>query len=579
MQFTGWLGAPSDQNAFLAWMRQSMDGHFLFKEQFTTEPHRRAFVRPLWLVLGKIASTFRAPPVMVYHLARLLAGFLLLLTIYRFVSLFFKSRYLRKTGFLLASVSAGLGWIFAVRTYLTGKDLYNSVDLLAPEAITFRSLHVHVHFAVSILLMLWIFILMIGAIEKNRSRNAWSAGVLGLVLAFEHPYDIITIYVTLSVFVTALLLMRKPEAFRACRMSLVLVVLSAGPMLYNYYFLQSDPVFRGWADQNIVLSPPPLGFLAGYGLVLLLALIVIPGCIRLKGTRGLLLLSWLAAIATLIYSPFSFQLKFIQGGEIALGVLATIGLFSVLGFTRQLGSKEAGLGKRARTGMVGLVVAFTLPTNLVALGNDMFFHRHREPFPVYLPVTVVDAFDWLRTHTGREEIVLCTALTGNFIPGRSGNRVYLGHWSETVRLKEKESEVRRFFQSMDNRERDDFINKERISYLFYGPDERALGSFNPFQWTQLSSVYRNRDVTIFRVRGSRSGDAGKPLCSALHIDAREDIRTQAVRWLGSHVSAGSAILPTGRYGMPRLPSATGPHSDRGGDDSFLAVPSNIGPLR
>ena len=507
MHFMGWLASPSDHNAFLAWIRQSMDGHFVFSEKFTTEVHQQAFVRPLWLLVGKVSVVVHASPVLIYHLARIAAALLLLLTVYSFASMFFKSRRLRRVTVALCAVSAGFGWLFALRALRSGGSPYYTVDLYAPEAITFRSMHSHLHFTVAMILMLWIFIFTIRSLETKRVRLAAAAGLLGFLLAFEHPYDMVTIYTTLAIFLLMVSIKTGGLPLGYLPPMGIVVGISMLPITYNFFFLQRDPVFRGWAAQNVVLSPRPDGFVLGYGVILVLAAVGVPACLKLKGERALFLFGWVIAVTALVYSPFSFQLKFILGIHVALCVLATFGLAVLLRWLgMRTGKRGSGLMLFSR-GLTLLIIASTAPTNLAAIANDMFFHKRRDAFPIYMPNTVVEAFAWLRDNTQREETVLSAPLTGNFLPGWGGNRVFVGHWSETLNVLEKERMTQSFYRG-ETAKSTAFLKSYGICYVFYGPEEKRLGESHPLQWEGLDKVFENAEVAIFRTSDAHSTETG-----------------------------------------------------------------------
>lgn len=85
-QFTGILVNPLDGHSYLAKMTQGSAGDWLFHLTYTPEAHPGAFIFTFYLALGHVARLVGAPNVIIFHLARLLAGLLLLLTVFRFVA-------------------------------------------------------------------------------------------------------------------------------------------------------------------------------------------------------------------------------------------------------------------------------------------------------------------------------------------------------------------------------------------------------------------------------------------------------------------------------------------------------------
>ena len=66
------------------------------------------------------------------------------------------------------------------------------------------------------------------------------------------------------------------------------------------------------------------------------------------------------------------------------------------------------------------------------------------------------------------------------IPGRTGHRVVIGHWIETVDCSGKLESVSRFYSTgMSNAERIDVLNRWGEAYVFFGAEEQVLGGFDP----------------------------------------------------------------------------------------------------
>ena len=112
-----------------------------------------------------------------------------------------------------------------------------------------------------------------------------------------------------------------------------------------------------------------------------------------------------------------------------------------------------------------------------------------------------DGIFYLRDKTKREDVVLGYISTGNYIPAYSGNYVFIGH-ANTPDEDKKEVVAASFFKGeMTRDEAVKFLTKERIVYVFFGPQERELG--NVFDLKQkydfLNPVYNNNRVSIYKV--------------------------------------------------------------------------------
>lgn len=500
MRFIGWLGSPADHNTYLSWMRQAAEGYFFFEDRFTTEPHDRIFIRPVWLILGKASALTTIPLILTYHIFRILSGLVLLYASYTFISIFIKSKLIKRAAFLLIGTSAGFGWIFALYSFFSNSGLpYYSLDLYAPEAITFRTIHQHTHFSIAVVLILVTLMLAWRSFQTGGKGWAMGAGISCFFLGFIHPFDVATVYLTLFLYLSSLYLREKKLPVEQLKTFLIMILTSCFPIGYNFYLLISNPVFQGWTEQNVVPSPNLIAFLLGYGSISILASIGLGYIITRRKDKDYFLISLVLSYIILIFSPIRFSLRFVEGFHVPLSILASIGLFLFLKHSQRWFKEKKGF-KKVRYYALVLFLVSAMPTNIAVLVNDMFFHVHADPFPSYLHEDEFRAFKWLEDNTHPSEVVLSSYETGNFIPGWSGNKVFIGHWAETLNRASKEKILRRFFDSStDDAVRIDILKTYNIKYILYGKNERLLGGFKPGDNAYLYLVYENPSVLIFKV--------------------------------------------------------------------------------
>jgi uncharacterized membrane protein len=99
--------------------------------------------------------------------------------------------------------------------------------------------------------------------------------------------------------------------------------------------------------------------------------------------------------------------------------------------------------------------------------------------------------------------VLSAYESGNYIAARAGNRVVLGHWTETMDWQHKMGDVERFFHAgTDDAWRVALLREYRFAYLFWGNQERDLGAFDPERANYLECVFANEAARVYRVKSS-----------------------------------------------------------------------------
>jgi uncharacterized membrane protein len=68
-----------------------------------------------------------------------------------------------------------------------------------------------------------------------------------------------------------------------------------------------------------------------------------------------------------------------------------------------------------------------------------------------------------------------------------------------MRVDEKLAVLARFFGDGSDAFRRQLLHEHGIDYVFYGPAERALGTFDPGQAPYLRQVYEDAGVQIYQV--------------------------------------------------------------------------------
>ncbi|MBI4226530.1 hypothetical protein HY612_05460 [Candidatus Roizmanbacteria bacterium] len=125
------------------------------------------------------------------------------------------------------------------------------------------------------------------------------------------------------------------------------------------------------------------------------------------------------------------------------------------------------------------------------------------PYPSQVMYPLKDFWDalmWLEKNTSRNSVVLSQVTAGNYIPAYSGNFVYLGHNPETPFFDQRTNNVNQFFSgTMIEQDALNFLKKENISYIFYGPQEKEKSTEDIIKYLFLNLVFTSPYVTIYKV--------------------------------------------------------------------------------
>lgn len=466
LQFGAMLVNPIDGQSYLAKIRQGYDGSWLFRLPYTAIDDADAFLFTFFLGLGHVARLAGLPLTSVYHLARIVGGFALLLGVYKLIARVFDLTSVRRWTWMFVALSAGLGWLGLEAT-----------DVTIPESNTFFSILTNAHFAAATALIIVIYLAILDV--------AWlHAALASLLLAILQPFAPIAVFAALGVFL--FLRWLKQRSFpRTQTIVVVLAGLAITPlMLYFYFVTQRDPILQRWTAQNVTLSPPLLDYLFGYGLMWILA---IPGgrwALRRGRDVDLMLVAWVTSSAILLYAPLPLQRRFSLGLHIPLVLLAMLGLWHVV---------LPRLHGHIRKWLPRLVLAVSLPTTLLLLLATSSAALRPPDGRLFFSNDEALAFDWLRQNAARDAVVLTAPETGLFVPAWADTRVVYGHPFETIDAEATRETVEQFLAGTVNQ--DEVIDAYGVDFVFFGPREKELGS-PAADWRV---VYSTGDVTIYRV--------------------------------------------------------------------------------
>jgi hypothetical protein len=498
--FSGFIFGVEDGNSYIAKMLSGSAGAWLFRTPYSTSEQSGVLAFFPYILLGKLTAGpgQHEQLVALFHIYRVFAGMLMILATYDFISCFISNITLRRFGTMMASLGGGLGWILI----LSGRDDWLGslpLEFYSPETFGFLSIFGIPHLALARAGMLWSCALYLRAIGESglpAIRKTLLAGVFWLITALAQPLTALILGFILAVFLTAWILFlviikkiaERAEWVKAIRLAVIAGIVPAPFLIYNAYRFAFDPFLIQWTGQNIILSPHPLHYVIAYSLVIPFALAGVWIGLKKRAIGLLLPTVWLSSFPFLVYLPVNLQRRLPEGAWVAMIVLALV----------YLGTQfQPRFGVVAKLGMVVMSLAF--PSTLFLLAGAISRAIQPAP-PVFLPVKLVHAFNFMANNTLAQEIVLADYSSSNALPAYAPLRVVTGHGPETVGLAQIEPKLREFFNpNTADRQRLDFLANFRVDYVFWGEAEKVLGGWVPSLAPYLESVYTQDGVIIFRV--------------------------------------------------------------------------------
>ena len=501
--FAGILINPLDGQSYLAKMRQGWLGNWQFFLTYSPEPHQGSYIFLTYLALGHLARVLGVPLVLTYHAARLAAGLALLLTLYWFLAHLTENVAERRLGFLMASLSAGMGWLGAAFGRMP-------VDLWVPEGFAFYSLLTNPHFPLAIALMLILFGRVIW--PGDGLRRWLLPGLAGLALSLILPFALLPVFVSAGTAVTLWVLFRYIEhrrqtdrrsalshAFRELLPHIEAVasavVFSLPVLAYDYIVYTTNPILSAWASQNVTPAPAPVDLLLGYGLLIPFAIV---GSVLIarhwrQDRGGLAIVVWAGCTIALVYFPIALQRRLITGLGLPLAMLTAL---AVLRWLMPLAQQRRWIPPLAvflsAIGNVFLLLVLTIGAVRNTAPPDITQSR------LFLSSDEKAAAEWLLRNAAGE-VVLTNERLGMFLPGLSGVRVVYGHEFETIDALTKKAAINTFFaRQTDQEQRQEIATRYGADYVVVRSVQSTSETVTlPATWMP---VFSQGDITVFNVQ-------------------------------------------------------------------------------
>lgn len=501
-EFTGFVLGVEDGNSYIAKELLGSAGNWLFRTPYTTIPQSGVIAFLPYILLGKLAS----PPglhiqlVVLFHLFRCFAGFLAIMATYDFLAVFIKQPRYLKIGVVIATIGGGLGWLWVL---LGHETLFGSIPLefYSPETFGFLSLYSLPHISLARTFLLWGLKRYLVVIQNEPfiPKDGLRIGVYWLLVSLAQPITAVVFGLVLGIYIFLSGLKQFIDNRRAnpvdhskwqrgLATGFLAGLIPAPFLLYNFYKFTTDNYLVTWTEQNRITSPHFFHYLSAYGLLLPLA--VIGGIYLYKQNRELAIFlgGWVLAFPVLAYLPIGVQRRLVEAVWVAIVALSISGMISL---------RSSISGKKIEY-IFFLIAGFSVISSIFVISFG-FLAILRPGLPVYRRSEEVEAFEYLAAKSKPGDVVLSSYQTGNALPAWANVRVVIGHGPESANLEMLRDIVRRFYSLAGNdQEKLNFIRVNNIKFIFYGPEERSLGGWNPSDQSYLHSVYSSTNYEIFQ---------------------------------------------------------------------------------
>jgi hypothetical protein len=514
-KFMGLVGenAIDDNNVYLGLMRQAAEGKSLFTNNFTPESNPPALFNFLYLSLGRLAGWTGWSLDSVHRLFGAVSILLLVLTGYSFIATAIRRPFYRRFALVLACFGGGFLWLNRMMLKTIGFDIRPVTPWLV-EINLFHAMIVYPHFIFAAALMTGSLTLLLKSERVRRFGPAVAGGCCAAMLAASHAFEAVAFVPIAAVYLLldALGLGRLPGSNRLKSAAIVLG-LPLSMLIINRWMLMREPIWGDVVARLDFHTPEPFRLIFGLGASFFIAVLTSEGLLcmgRPSGER--MAKAWVLTVLFLAYVPYiNWRWHLLNGIQIPLAILATQGLRRTI-FRRILLRRRArrrrGLprGLWAPPALAATMTAVMLACCLSA-ANLFLSYRYearKVRVPAFLTTGEVSAMSWMDRAVSRDALIFASGMTGNYVPRMSGQRVFLGEDKLTQAFEARERNVREFFSGdWDDAKRMALLKQFRVDYVFYGPDERKLGPYDPARAAFLTPVYDRDGIQIYQVKGEK----------------------------------------------------------------------------
>jgi hypothetical protein len=500
----------TDYNFYLSRIRQGYDGKWLLHEIYTNEPHKGTIIHEWYLLLGQAArlipdDSFAVPAS--YHAARAVLGAFLLALIVWVATRLFVSRFWQILAFFMVVTSAGWPLVSPVSGGWRFNNHMPWWTVLEPlQRITFIP---HIMAAQVGLLFL---VVAGGTIATIKQKKNWILlGCIAIMVGIAMPQALMTVYGVYGILIAIEYLLAKKTDGIIPR--ILIGIVSVWTIVY---FLPLLPVYpwKRLVDFEVLhpITFSYIEYLKTLGVGLPLGLLG-AGLVLFKKDRPWYpIVAWAIGVPLVVFlmliKPLQHPLRFTEmAAYIPLGLLTAYTCMTALHM----------LQKKKANPIIGSVV-MTFPFLLILYGGMAMYHQYlwqkdfvdqkilagwpalpMNNYIVYPSKGFIDAIGFIDRVADKESIILSEITAGNFIPARTGIRVYVGH-ENTSYKEEKLVMAKQFYQGkMDPKKAYAWIGNEGITHVFVGPEEKLDmdGVDLPTVYPFLRQIYTNSDATIY----------------------------------------------------------------------------------
>ena len=525
--FMGLVGkGAANGQGYLMFARQVQDGHHLLQNRLTPEPLPQSYFSLEWWIFGQFARWTGLSLMATFHVGRAVGVFMFVFGAYYLAAQCLATRFQRRLSLALIVFSAGLGWLPYLASYALDTIYPNAVSLpvqwvgglpfpstVFPLARDLAGINIfgyltnNPHFIRSGALAILKYAFLIKGERTGQTRYFALCGVFAFCEAHFRPYAMPETYLVLAIF-GLLCAMKEGRLSRQRVFNYGLAGALLAPAVLYYAWIMFGNVLgvSGWERPSQFLG----GYFAWFGIPMILAFLGFLGIAHYRRMRmpSILLMIWIL-VALMISQAYPL---INYGDESAFYTFAVAPhILIVAGILRQMARSirrsriaswlhfDLRSRRTKQRAAIALVAICSISSPIVYARMFTLLQSLSPPF--YLPVDLVQSFEWLDRNAGTGDVILANPEISPFIVRCTDGRACTGHDMITTDFEHKNAMVHRFFATAgDDEFKRGMIDTFRVKYILVSPGDVGAGRFQPADHPWLAKVFEAGNAAVYVVR-------------------------------------------------------------------------------
>ncbi|MFW5962621.1 MAG: hypothetical protein ACOCQR_03295 [bacterium] len=458
-----YLWAPiynkGDAVTYIYKMQIGYSGEWLYKNFYDIRNETRSLFFTFYILLGHIARVLNLNITLLFHVARIVSGYFLLLMLYSLIKKIVKAREKVNFYFIIASL------------------FYPVIGILLAEAYTSSSIIASPHMALSMGLYLYIGKLLMEFHEDKKNKFCLATSIFFLILI--HPFMIFPI----NAFNLALFLKRNglkcsKKNFLKWVYDTISINIGSLPYLIYILYIFSSEEFQRWITQSQLSTFPFLIMSFDVFLYFIFRNVKNENGVKFKDKFAEIDI-WVIVILICVLLPFSFQRRMIEG----LGVL--------------IGISSAYFLLYSKRRVVNKIIILLMGLQLIYITIFLPIISVQQRVPTYISYEEKQVLNYFIDNNIQGKYVLSIDIFGLYMPAYTYNKSYIGHSAETGSLEYKKEKL---FNLKSKEQFNVFISENNFDYIIINKqaDTKLKKRFLEFSKVfKEQKVFENKQFIIY----------------------------------------------------------------------------------